>query len=287
MRRRPSVEPRRHGGERRYRSARGNRDVPEKTLHFGRQLERTRREKKISLPEASAALCIRRDFLAALEREDLKAFQSRAYAIGFLKAYSDFLALDPAPMVLSLKKKFGPEPAYRIDPGSLPRKRGILPVLAIAILLALGAAAAWFGWQYWRAHQAAAGPNVADAAARSGPIAEASAAVRPAAFLANGTASFFRDMIATASLRVVALGEARVAVRDADGQVLREGVLYPGEGIDLPLGRGLALLTPEQGALAFFLDGRRAAVPAEAEDGLARLPLDQAALPADPALPAS
>lgn len=233
--------------------------MPDQTSHFGRRLERARREKKISLPEASAALCIRRDLLAALEREDLKAFQSRAYAIGFLKTYSDYLALDPAPMVLSLKKKFGPEPAFRIDPGSLPRKRGLLPVLAIAVLLALGAAAAWFGWQYWRAQQAAAETGASGAAAREAPIGEASAAIRPAAFLANGTESFFRAMIAKISLRVVALGEARVAVRDAAGRVLREGVLYPGEGIDLPLGRGLALLTPEQGALAFFMDGHRGA----------------------------
>lgn len=261
--------------------------MPEKSLHFGRRLERARREKDVRLPDAADDLCIRRDLLAALEREDIKPFQSRAYAIGFLKAYADYLALDPAPLVLSLKKKFGPEPAFLISPGSLPRKSILLPTLVAALLLAIGAAAAWYGWQYWQDRQARAGADGATAALIEMPGPDAAPNVRPAAFLANGTEAFFRDLIEAASLRLVAIGEARLAVRDAEGRVVREGVLYPGEALDLPAGLGFTVVTPDQRALAFFMDGRRARVPAEAEQGLSRLELDRAAREPDAASPAS
>jgi len=140
----------------------GGRIVPDKILHFGRKLERARRERKIPLPEAAAALCIRRDLLSALEREDVKRFQSRAYAVGFLKTYAEYLALDPGPLVISLKKKFGPDTVFRIDPAPLPKKRGLFPAVAILFLLALGAAGAWLGWQYWQERQAAAGERASD-----------------------------------------------------------------------------------------------------------------------------
>ena len=261
--------------------------MPEKVVHFGRQLERARREKKIPLPDAAQHLCIRRDLLAALEREDIKPFQSRAYAVGFLKAYADYLSLDPAPLVLSLKQKFGPGTPIRTDPGTHPRKGRAVSVLAIVFLLLLAGAAAWFGWQYWAGRNAGAGIGGGDVVAADASLAGLAQNVRPAAFLGGGAERLFRNMIASQSVRLVAIGEARIAVRDPRGRIVREGVLYPGEGFDLPVGIGLTVLTPDSTALAFFMDGRRAEVPVEAEQGLARFALDRVAVAPEAPAPAS
>lgn len=130
--------------------------MPDTVLHFGQRLARARREKNISLPAAAKELCIRRDLLTALEREDIQPFQSRAYAVGFLKTYAEYLEVNPAPLVLSLKKKFGPELALKMGPAALPERGGGLPVFVIVLLLALSAAGGWLGWQYWQDQQAAA-----------------------------------------------------------------------------------------------------------------------------------
>ena len=62
---------------------------------LGELLRRTREEHGLSLDEVEQATHIRRQYLDALEEDNLKAMPSPVVARGFIKNYANFLGLDP------------------------------------------------------------------------------------------------------------------------------------------------------------------------------------------------
>ncbi len=61
---------------------------------FGKQLEKVRTARGLSIEQAAAAVRIRSTFLRALENSDLTKFPNAAYAKSFLLMYSRFLGVD-------------------------------------------------------------------------------------------------------------------------------------------------------------------------------------------------
>lgn len=62
---------------------------------IGQKLQQKRREKRLSIVQASQATRIRPHYLEAIERDDLSAIPSAPQARGFLRLYADFLGVNP------------------------------------------------------------------------------------------------------------------------------------------------------------------------------------------------
>ena len=61
---------------------------------FGKQLQKARTDRGLSIEQASAAVKIRPPYLRALEGSDLTKFPNAAYAKSFLIMYGRFLGVD-------------------------------------------------------------------------------------------------------------------------------------------------------------------------------------------------
>ena len=105
---------------------------------FGEILKNAREAKQIDIETVEAETTIARQYIIALEEENLSVFPGEAYLVGFLRNYALFLELDAERIVSLYKaKKLQEMPT----PEALLRKsrpRYLLPVIcAIAVLLLL------------------------------------------------------------------------------------------------------------------------------------------------------
>ncbi len=69
---------------------------------IGQQLRQARQARSLTLEQVSRATHMRAHYLQAMESGDFDAIPSLAQARGFLRAYANFLNLDPAPLLRSL-----------------------------------------------------------------------------------------------------------------------------------------------------------------------------------------
>lgn len=73
----------------------------------GAHLAAMREAQGLPLSEAAARTHIREEHLAAIEAVDAAGLPARPYALGFVKAYAEFLDLDAAPIVSRFKEDVG------------------------------------------------------------------------------------------------------------------------------------------------------------------------------------
>ena len=76
-------------------------DVPLETI--GQDLRTARLRKGEDLAAIAAALKIRKDHLESLEESNFDRLPGRAYIIGFVRSYSQYLGMDPGESVDRLK----------------------------------------------------------------------------------------------------------------------------------------------------------------------------------------
>src|ERR1700677_3577066 len=89
----------------------GEADAPLETV--GQDLRAARLRRGDDLATVSRALKIRKDHLEALEEDRFEALPGRTYAVGFVRAYSDYLGLDPVQCTERFKREIagrGAEP---------------------------------------------------------------------------------------------------------------------------------------------------------------------------------
>ena len=114
----------------------------------GELLRRTRLAKKQDLRDIASYLCIRYQFLEALEEGHYRDLPGDAYANGFIRSYAAYLGLNPADIITRYKREYfnhtnreneryvmSSEEAENIVPDS--------KVLIISVLLLLGAFGLW------------------------------------------------------------------------------------------------------------------------------------------------
>lgn len=70
---------------------------------IGQQLRQAREAQKLTLDQAVGATLMRERYLRALEEDDFGVIPSLAQARGFLRAYANFLKVDPEPLLLQLE----------------------------------------------------------------------------------------------------------------------------------------------------------------------------------------
>lgn len=117
----------------------------------GEELKAARMRLGEDLRSVAAALRIRAEHLEAIEEGAFDKLPGRAYAIGFVRAYAEYLGLDPAVIVARFKAEAGgipepsPEPALFDEPEEQREQpQGMLIGLIVLFVIAIGAAA-YFG----------------------------------------------------------------------------------------------------------------------------------------------
>lgn len=251
-------------------------DAPLETV--GLDLRSARQRKGEDLATVSRALKIRKDHLEALEESNLEGLPGRAYAIGFLRSYADYLGLDSNSCV----ERFKAEIAGRGDgdePSLLPsveheRKWPQGAIVFVVLLVAVVAYAAYYLLSSpaqtastvtavpERLAAEAAGP----AASVPAPAIEPAPALEPAppppapptaaelaASLPPGRAYGTRNSDSRVTLRVHM--PIRVTVQGADNMIFISRELSPGDRYQTPNLVGLRISTPDSGAVEVILDG--------------------------------
>ena len=120
--------------------------------HVGARLAAAREALGLSLKEAAGRTHIKEDHLAAIEAMTPRALPARPYAIGFVKAYAEFLDLEAAPVVARFKQDAGYEaPSIRPTAEKFQaaqdaahgeaREMSLLAVLAVILFMI------WCAWQ--------------------------------------------------------------------------------------------------------------------------------------------
>jgi cytoskeletal protein RodZ len=135
---------------------------------FGEDLRRERELRQISLREISEATKISLRYLDALERNDFRHLPGGVFNKGFVRAYSQYIGVDPETMVNAyLLEEKGQEARSRESKGPAGRqvadsqaaarqvadgrKRGLwLLVSGLLLLLAACAVLTFLAIRYWR-----------------------------------------------------------------------------------------------------------------------------------------
>ena len=120
----------------------GDAESPLETV--GQDLRAARLRRGDDLASVSRALKIRKDHLEALEEDRLDALPGRTYAVGFVRAYADYLGLDAVQMVERFKdeiagRETGPTavsglPAHQEEP-RLPHGWAIIAAVIVGLVL--------------------------------------------------------------------------------------------------------------------------------------------------------
>ena len=120
---------------------------------FGETLRRERELRQISLREISEATKINLRYLDALERDDFRHLPGGVFNKGFVRAYAQFIGIDPETMVTAYLEEEGrqqaraaragsalPNAASAPEPAAASGMKGWLTALLIALLLIVIAA---------------------------------------------------------------------------------------------------------------------------------------------------
>ena len=94
---------------------------PNGDAKIGQILEKTRKERGLTLEEVEHATKIRKRYLVGLEREDYGALPDAVYAQGFLKTYANYLGLDGEELSREFKDRRRPRRERGISYGTPKR----------------------------------------------------------------------------------------------------------------------------------------------------------------------
>ncbi|HTQ13958.1 MAG TPA: RodZ domain-containing protein [Rhizomicrobium sp.] len=120
----------------------GDADSPLETV--GQDLRAGRQRRGDDLATVSRVLKIRKDHLEALEEDRFEALPGRTYAVGFVRAYADYLGLDPVQCVERFKREIagrgaelpaGGSFAPEIEERRLPHGWIVIAGVVVALIL--------------------------------------------------------------------------------------------------------------------------------------------------------
>ena len=123
-------------------------DATHEALTVGENLRRHREERGLDLRHVAEMLHIRYPYLQAIENSLIDQLPGPTYALGFVKAYAEYIGLDSESVVDRFKAEQRGLQAKTelVFPSPLPE--GKVPSAAILILAVVMAVAAYSGWMY-------------------------------------------------------------------------------------------------------------------------------------------
>lgn len=216
-------------------------------VSVGDTLRQTRLRHGWTLDSAAARTRIKRDYLEALEAMDPRGLPSRAYTIGYLRAYAGFLELNVADMVEQFKLEVECETG-RAQPTAPKKKREFkLPKGVIGAVIILGsvlAATSWYGVHITRTGAFAEAPDPAMLLATPRPLVESSRAPDAGQIWAGLPAAHAPD-----ALVFTAISPVTLEVRDASGRILFAREMEAGASWRAPDEAGLEVSATDAGAV--------------------------------------
>lgn len=128
---------------------------------FGETLKRERELRQISLREIAEATKINLRYLDALERDDFRHLPGGVFNKGFVRAYAQFIGIDPETMVTAYLEEDGRQqsraaraggeipPAHDVDASTRPTGSRLwilaFVIVLVVVLLAAGLTALGYG----------------------------------------------------------------------------------------------------------------------------------------------
>jgi transcriptional regulator with XRE-family HTH domain len=267
--------------------------MAEEKLYIGSRLRTARRKQKIKINRAVKDLCIPKKYLSAFEKNDLSQFPDNAYAVGFLKNYADYLGLDQGSLVKELKGHLRFEPLDISTCRPLDQQNGhsLLAKAAVLLLIGLVISGAYFGWTYFKGNDYKLSQVKEIPAHLAAFLIDEDpdgTSVQPLVLLANGSDRYFQSLGGTGGkIRILAFADTQLAISDASGKVLHQGLMYSGESIDLPRGIDLRVFAADYSALGFYIGEKRAKPSLINLDGILLVALDALKPGIDTPTPAS
>ncbi len=253
------------------------------TLSIGQQLREARLQQKLKIPDIAVQLCIKPEYLKAMEADQFDTLPDGVYRRAFVRSYAQHLGLSDAVQEATLpqtkKTPLGlglrafDTPSQDVFTGMPSRL-----ILFISLLLVgLVAAVWWFGFAAKDSAKALFIPtapqaveDVADdlsAMVRSIAVLGREVArppedaLRPEALLDEfnqseaGVATDAAVAKPVAAIQLRAQAETFVEIRNAAGGIVFEKVMQAGESFAVPDQPDLTLLTGNAGGLVFILEG--------------------------------
>ncbi|MCB9988949.1 MAG: DUF4115 domain-containing protein [Rhodospirillales bacterium] len=249
-----------------------NADIP-----VGYILRRTREHYGQTLADVEAILRIRACQLEAIEEGRSEDLPGRVYAIGFVRAYAEYLGLPPDDIVHLFKIQVagagGHRPSLQMPVAASESKIPGRYILAASLTALVAIIAGLLMTAGNHEIQPAAGiPPVpqtmkeksADLSLMDNMPLEG--ALYAAIETAAGDPAWLEPGTDVSSAMIIeATDKAWVEIRAKDDTVLLSRILEKGESFSVPVAEGLVLDTGNMGALSFTIGGR--ALPVEAADG--------------------
>ncbi|HTK85558.1 MAG TPA: RodZ domain-containing protein [Patescibacteria group bacterium] len=262
-----------------------NHDPPEweklTDLPVGEILRRARTHYNLSLDDVAATLHIRAQQLGALEENRPEQLPGRVYAIGFVRAYAEYLGLDGDKMVHLFKvQSVGGRKRPELSmpaPASDSKAPGMLVLMGSLIMLGglmIGMAV--------RDHAHNKGPLPVPAVSHvvEGDVTEMAAHPPLTMAVQNIIESRKTEVAATipqpapTRITVKALDSVWLEIRNAQKKVVLSRILKEGDSYDVPDQPGLTLDTGDAGALDFLVDGQSVSKLGQKGDVLRNVALD-------------
>lgn len=241
----------------------------------GEKLREARGRLGLTLDSAAARTRIRRDYLEALETMDPRGLPSRAYCIGYLRTYAQFLELDDAAIVEQFKHEADTQTGRAVPTAPKEKREIKLPRGAFGAVLILAGVA---GVAWWYANTASGEGAFADVP----PPPDAELSILEDGLLTPGTDwsvnEVWRNLPppgSTVEEVVLVASEATwVEVRDGSGRLLFSRELGAGQqfrGMSEP---GLTVTTTDAGLIEVFIDGTSYGLLGEPGIGVDEFPVD-------------
>jgi cytoskeletal protein RodZ len=224
-------------------------------LSVGEILQRTREHYGQSIPQVELNLRIRAAHLIAIEQGDVENLPGRVYAIGFVRAYAEYLGLDGDKMVHLFKaqtigRKPKPDLHFPITykDTKTPNVYIIMGCLAGVILLIT----------YWsmtynpKNHIEIVPPVPEELKQGSVPLLKKSEALKIQNRISEILAPTPKN-----KMELVVSEDSWVEIKDAKGKILLRQVLNPGDKYIVPDEKGLILSTGNAGGITVFIEGKK------------------------------
>ena len=252
-------------------------------LTVGEILRRTREHYGLTLPQVESILRIRACQLEALELDDVSRLPGRVYAIGFVRAYAEYLGLDGDKMVHLFKTQSvgnRPRPELSFPAAASESKLPNKYVLTASFVAFIALASAWVVMNDRQNTVVSDIPpvpktmkmDVAKLDTKMPLQAAVLAAIEPAA----GKAEFMRQVKDQIVVNVTQ--SAWVEIRNAEGKALISQVLNPGDSYTVPAEDGLVMDTGNAGGLEITINGIKTQPLGKSGDVVRAIALDSQSL---------
>ena len=263
-------------------------------MPVGEILRRTRRHYGQSLFQIEQVLRIRASQLEALEEGDISKLPGRVYAIGFVRAYSEYLGLDGDKMVHLFKEQSVGRKQSKPDlPFPVPASESKVPSLAIiavaviGLLLLIGFVSFLLLPDREELEIEPVPESLTPSQLSEAPALVTTTTPAPSSQMPDSGALTPTDDVPknTNRIQLEITDASWIEIKNASGSAILRQVLKPGDIYLVPNEPGLIMSTGNAGGIKVVVDGKTAAPLGELAQVKRNIPLDADALAAAPMSP--